>query len=122
VDDEARQGALHFAETQEGPFLAPSGPARIPPLIELPRLLSAAEHILDDIESDEDLQLLLAPGSSLGGPGPKHRFGIGTGTWPLQSFQTKAMRLMPSRGKHSLSHWQKMRASGTALAKRNDCR
>ena len=71
VDDEARQGALRFAETPDGPFLAPFGPARIPPLVELPRLLSAAEHILDDTESDEDLRLLLAPGSSLGGARPK---------------------------------------------------
>jgi serine/threonine-protein kinase HipA len=71
VDDEARQGALRFAETPDGPFLASFGPARIPPLVELPRLLSAAEHILDDTESDEDLRLLLAPGSSLGGARPK---------------------------------------------------
>jgi len=46
-------------------------PAKIPPLIELPRLLLAAEHVLSDTESDEDLRLLLAPGSSLGGARPK---------------------------------------------------
>src|SRR5579872_4159570 len=40
VDDEARQGALRFAEREGGPFLNESGPNRIPPLIELPRLLS----------------------------------------------------------------------------------
>lgn len=44
---------------------------KIPPLIELPRLLSAAERVLSDKESDEDLRLLLAPGSSLGGARPK---------------------------------------------------
>src|SRR6202166_4774691 len=71
VDDEARQGALRFAEREGGPFLAGHGPARIPPLIELPRLLSAAEHVLSDTDSDEDLRLLLAPGSSLGGARPK---------------------------------------------------
>src|SRR5271169_5258379 len=41
VDDEARLGALRFAREEGGPFLGESGPARIPPLIELPRLLSA---------------------------------------------------------------------------------
>src|SRR5882672_1387668 len=46
VDDEARQGALRFAVAEGGPFLADSGPARIPPLIDLGRLLSAAEHVL----------------------------------------------------------------------------
>jgi serine/threonine-protein kinase HipA len=71
VDDEARQGALRFAEREGGPFLAEHGPARIPPLIELPRLLSATERFLNDIETDEDLRLLLAPGSSLGGARPK---------------------------------------------------
>jgi serine/threonine-protein kinase HipA len=71
VDDEARQGALRFSRQADGPYLAEHGPTRIPPLIELPRLLSATEHLLDDTDSDEDLRLLLAPGSSLGGARPK---------------------------------------------------
>ena len=71
VDDEARQGALRFAEREGGPFLAEHGPTKIPPLIELPRLLSAAERVLSDTDGDEDLRLLLAPGSSLGGARPK---------------------------------------------------
>lgn len=71
VDDEARQGALRFAEREGGQFLAEHGPTKIPPLIELPRLLSAAEHVMSETDSDEDLRLLLAPGSSLGGARPK---------------------------------------------------
>ena len=71
VDDEARQGALRFAEREGGPFLAGHGPVKIPPLLELPRLLSAAERVLSDTDTDEDLRLLLAPGSSLGGARPK---------------------------------------------------
>ncbi len=71
VDDEARQGALRFAKQEGGPFLAEHDAARIPPLIDLPRLLSAAEHVVGDTDSDEDLRLLLAPGSSLGGARPK---------------------------------------------------
>lgn len=71
VDDEARQGALRFAEQEGGPFLAPQGPTKIPPLGELPRLLSAAEHFAGDTDTDQDLRLLLAPGSSLGGARPK---------------------------------------------------
>lgn len=71
VDDEARQGALRFADREGGPFLAEQAATKIPPLIELPRLLSAAEHVMDDKDSDEDLRLLLAPGSSLGGARPK---------------------------------------------------
>lgn len=71
VDDEARQGALRFAEKEGGPFLREEGGKRIPPLIELPELLSAAEHVVDDKDTEEDLRLLVAPGSSLGGARPK---------------------------------------------------
>ena len=71
VDDEARQGALRFAEREGGPFLAGYSAAKIPPLVELPRLLSATERVLSDTDTDEDLRLLLAPGSSLGGARPK---------------------------------------------------
>lgn len=71
VDDEARQGALRFKTDDDGPFLAPPDGARIPPLIELPRLLSATARVIDEREDEEDLRLLLAPGSSLGGARPK---------------------------------------------------
>ncbi|MCP3996891.1 MAG: HipA domain-containing protein [bacterium] len=71
VNDVARQGALRFALERGGTFLAADDVAPIPPLVELPRLLSAAEHVIEDSESDEDLRLLLAPGSSLGGARPK---------------------------------------------------
>jgi serine/threonine-protein kinase HipA len=37
----------------------------------LPRLLSATERVQSDTDTDEDLRLLLAPGSSLGGARPK---------------------------------------------------
>src|SRR5712692_2641495 len=71
VDDEARQGSLRFAEREGGPFLAGLGPTKIPPFVELPQLLSAAEHVLSGADTEEDLRLLLAPGSSLGGARPK---------------------------------------------------
>ncbi len=71
VDDEARQGALRFAEQAGGPFLREEGVKRIPPLVELPKLLSAAEHVMEAKDTEEDLRLLFAPGSSLGGARPK---------------------------------------------------
>jgi serine/threonine-protein kinase HipA len=71
VNDEARQGALRFALEEGGPFLAAEDSTPIPPLIELPRLLGAAERVGSNSDSDEDLRLLLAPGSSLGGARPK---------------------------------------------------
>ena len=71
VDDEAREGALRFAEREGGPFLRQEGAKRIPPLLELPELLSAAEHVMEDKDTEEDLRMLFAPGSSLGGARPK---------------------------------------------------
>ena len=70
VDDRIRQGALRFREAGTTVFLADGHPA-IPPLVELPKLLAASDHVLTDTDTDEDLRLLLAPGSSLGGARPK---------------------------------------------------
>ncbi|MPZ39972.1 MAG: type II toxin-antitoxin system HipA family toxin [Rhizobiales bacterium] len=69
VSDIARQGALRFAEKEDGPFLAEGVP--IPPLLRLAELLNAALHVTADEGSDDELKLLLAPGSSLGGARPK---------------------------------------------------
>jgi serine/threonine-protein kinase HipA len=71
VDDEARQGALRFGEKEGRPFLREEGVKRIPPLIELPKLLSAAEHVMEEKDTEEELRMLFAPGSSLGGARPK---------------------------------------------------
>lgn len=72
VSDEARQGALRFSlELDQPVFLAAKDSSAAPPLIDLSKLLSATERFLEDDESIEDLKLLLAPGSSLGGARPK---------------------------------------------------
>jgi serine/threonine-protein kinase HipA len=89
VDDEARQGALRFAEIAGGPFLADYASTKIPPLIELPHLLSAAEHVAGDRDSDEDLRLLLAPGSSLGGARPKASIRDRDGHLAIAKFPNK---------------------------------
>ena len=70
VSDEARQGALRFSVAIDGEFLSPKNKTAIPPLVDLPKLLAASERFVDDDESAEDLKLLLAPGSSLGGARP----------------------------------------------------
>lgn len=71
VDDEARQGALRFAEREGGPFLRAEDEKRIPPIMGLPKLLSASERVIEEKDTEEDLLLLIAPGSSLGGARPK---------------------------------------------------
>ncbi len=71
VDDEGRQGAIRFKESEQGPFLTTYHKNHIPPLVSVGKLLTAATHVLQDSDTEEDLRLLLAPGSSLGGARPK---------------------------------------------------
>ena len=71
VSDLTRQGALHFALSEGDGFLATPDQAAVPPLVELPRIMAAAQGFLDDPDSADDLRILLAPGSSLGGARPK---------------------------------------------------
>ena len=70
VADETRLGALRFRRVREDDFLA-CPRTGVPALVELGRLLQSTERILRDEETDEDLQMIFAPGSSLGGARPK---------------------------------------------------
>ena len=70
VSDVSRLGALRFSRVGEEVFLSPTL-VGVPGLIELSRLLQSTERILREEETDEDLQLIFAPGSSLGGARPK---------------------------------------------------
>ena len=70
VSDETRLGALRFRLVDQEEFLADSHRG-IPALVDLGRLLESTERLLRDEETDEDLQLIFAPGSSLGGARPK---------------------------------------------------
>lgn len=89
VNDEARQGALRFASERDGPFLAVDNPTSIPPLVELPGLLFAAQHVANDSDTDDDIRLLLAPGSSLGGARPKASVRDKDGQLSLAKFPQK---------------------------------
>ena len=70
VSDVSRLGALRFRNVGEDTFQSPTS-VGVPGLVELGRLLAVTERILRDEETDEDLQLIFAPGSSLGGARPK---------------------------------------------------
>jgi len=70
VSDESRLGAFRFRRSDGQAFLAESSRG-IPALVELGRLLQCTDRILRDEETDEDLLMIFAPGSSLGGARPK---------------------------------------------------
>ena len=110
VNDMSRLGALRFAVQEGGPFLAESTEATIPPIIALSRLLTAAEHIITEDETGDDLRLLLAPGSSLGGARPKAsvfdvhgrlsiaKFPSPSDEWPTVLWEALALSLARDAG------------------------
>ncbi len=70
VRDDLRQGALRFRDPGTGTYLAEET-AGAPLLIELPKLLSAADRLERDEAGEDELRALLRGGSSLGGARPK---------------------------------------------------
>lgn len=70
VNDEARPGALRFSRAEGGSFLTTDAHG-LPPLIELGKLMAAAQKIEARQELDQDIRDLFAPGASLGGARPK---------------------------------------------------
>lgn len=55
------RGALRFAERQGGRLLREEGVKRIPRLVELPKLLSAAEHVMEEKDTDGEEQPFAQP-------------------------------------------------------------
>jgi len=87
VNDEARQGALRFAE-RKGVRFWPSTALRRSRPDQLPRLLSAAEHVLSDTDTDDDCASA-STGSSLGGARPKASVRDRDGHLAIASFRTR---------------------------------
>lgn len=70
VRDDLRQGALRFRDPESGEFLAGEQDG-VPRLVDLPRLLNFADRAERDVAGQEELEILLKGGSSLGGARPK---------------------------------------------------
>lgn len=102
VTDETRLGALRFRRVGEEIFQAPTH-AGVPALVELGRLLQITERILRDEETDEDLQLIFAPGSSLGGARPKASVIDQHGQLSIAKFPKELMTTVSRPGRRSHS-------------------
>ena len=89
VRDDLRQGALRFREPTTSKFLADER-AGVPALIELPRLLAAAERVERDEAGNDDLATLLHGGSSLGGARPKAHVLTESGRLSIAKFPSPA--------------------------------
>jgi len=109
VDDRTRIGALRFKDTEKGPFITTTREP-VPPLISLPSLLSATDRIERGEETEEDLLLVLAPGTSLGGARPKAtirdaddrlliaKFPKRDDDWPIPTWEAVLLKLAGEAG------------------------
>lgn len=115
VADTTRLGALRFRAQGDEMFQAPVRDG-VPSLVELGRLLQITERILRDEETDEDLRLIFAPGSSLGGARPKAsvvdqhghlsiaKFPKETDDYSIETWEEIAMRLAERAGIRTPKH------------------
>jgi len=95
VHDEFRSGAMRYKLGDRGAFLADGVPNAAPPFVRL-RELEAASRALeddgDDPQLDAQLQLLLAPGASLGGARPKATVSDPDGNLWISKFPSRSDR------------------------------
>ncbi len=104
VRDDLRQGALRFRDPKTGTYLADET-AGAPLLIDLPKLLDAADRLERDEAGEEELRTLLRGGSSLGGARPKAHV--------LDADGNVAIAKLPSPAR---DEWDVMRWEAVALA------
>lgn len=133
VNDIARQGALRFKSVANGEFLNTKNAEPIPPLVDIKKLLTAAANIENENEDFEDIKLLLAPGSSLGGARPKAsiidkegnlciaKFPKNTDTHNLVLWEAVALTLAKKAGINTLEwHLEKIDNKDVIITKRFD--
>jgi serine/threonine-protein kinase HipA len=93
VGDELRMGALRLADPSDGHFISGEAVA-VPPMAQLRQLQYFAQRAesgerLSLREEDEELALLIAPGSSLGGARPKANFRADDGGLWIAKFPSR---------------------------------
>jgi serine/threonine-protein kinase HipA len=103
VRDDLRQGALRFRDVGDDVFLADETEG-VPYLLELPRLLSAADRLERDEASEDEVRTLLRGGSSLGGARPKAHVLDADGRISIAKFPSPAS-----------DDWDVMRWEGVTL-------
>jgi serine/threonine-protein kinase HipA len=109
VDDRTRMGAVRFKDPSGSVFLTTKGDP-VHPLIDLSHLLAAATRFDKGRETNKDLALLLAPGTSLGGARPKAtvrdkdgrllvaKFPKRDDDWPVTQWEATTLDLAKAAG------------------------
>jgi len=96
VSDETRLGGLRFSV--DGVFQSPQDKG-VPSTVALGNLLQAAQRIERSEETDEDLMMIFAPGSSLGGARPKVSVYDQHGNLSIAKFPKE-------RDRYSMERWE----------------
>lgn len=94
VHDAVRMGGLRFKQSEDGPFLNDDARLAAPPMSSLSELVHAAQKVEDsDAMDDPDylkwLNMLMSPGSSLGGARPKASIIDGDGDLCIAKFPSR---------------------------------
>lgn len=125
VTDETRIGALRFRPAGDNEFVARSC-SGVPALVKLGALLESTNRILRDEETDEDLQMIFAPGSSLGGARPKAsvidqhgrlsiaKFPKETDEYSIETWEEVAFQLAERAGIRTAGH-ELLQVAGRAV-------
>ena len=115
VADQTRLGALRFRWSGTSTFQA-IPEVGVPSLVELGALLQITERVARDEETDEDLRIIFAPGSSLGGARPKAsvidphgrlsiaKFPKETDAYSIETWEEIALRLAARAGIETPHH------------------
>jgi len=96
VSDDTRMGAIRFSV--DGVFQAPQGKG-VPSTLALGDLLQATQRIERGEETDADLMMIFAPGSSLGGARPKASVFDQLGNLSIAKFPRE-------RDEYSMERWE----------------
>ncbi len=109
VQDETRLGALRFSLDDGKTFMGPPR-AEVPDLVDLPSLTDAADAVAQHRETDHDVSLLVAAGTSMGGARPKVTVKDSEGDlwmaklpessdrWDVQAWEYLTLRLASDAG------------------------
>jgi serine/threonine-protein kinase HipA len=108
VADISRLGALRFKEPGDAGFQRPVEEG-VPGFVALSRLLASAGRIERDEETEEDLLMIFAPGSSLGGARPKASIADADGALAIAKFPKTA-------DDYSVEAWEHVALTLAALA------
>ncbi len=110
VADDTRMGALRLRRGVEGPFIADREPT-VPPFTRLRELQEMARRFEDDPNSiaADQIALLVAPGSSLGGARPKANYVAPDGSLWIAKFPS-------STDRRDVAAWEHVYANLARLA------